>query len=244
MWTGVASRRFLFIGPPGVGKGTYASRIAAATGLAHISSGDLLRAVVASNPGQVALKGDAAGIAETLRRGEMVSDGMVTALVRDHISNVLNPGTGYILDGFPRTAKQAADTANVIAVDWAVNLRQPISVIVKKVSGRVHCPHCKHGYNLADIDEAGLKMAPLRPKVPGVCDGCGGAYDEAKLERRPDDELETVLKRLRAYEAMAAPLLAFYEQRGRLVHFDATDAKAYRVLLAKLEALPAPPRET
>ena len=210
--------RWLFIGPPGVGKGTYASRVAAQLNIPHISSGDLLRQAISSDdthPNSIQIK-------NLIDKGLFVPNETVQVLVDTQIRKwrSTNPSSaGYILDGFPRTVEQATevDNLNLIQIDHVISLRQPYSVILAKMSSRRSCGSCGMVYNFARINEAGIKMEPLVPSVAGTCDKCGST---AELLVRPDDELSVVSKRLKVYEEVTAPLEDFYLKTGKLTHFD------------------------
>lgn len=206
--------RYLFIGAPGVGKGTYASRVAEARGFLHISSGDLLRSEVA--------KGSALGteIKAKIDKGLFVPDTLVSCMIAEHLkANEAAVKRGYILDGYPRNISQAQfvfDTKSV-EIDHVINFRQPYGVILAKMSSRRSCAGCGFGYNYAKIDEGGIKMDPLVPKVEGTCDKCGSTKP---FVTRADDVYETVKQRLDLYAEVTAPLEAFYDSKGLLTHFD------------------------
>lgn len=207
----LSPKRFLFLGAPGVGKGTYASRVSAGVGIPHISSGDLLRAEVK--------KGSEIGrqVKGLIDQGKFVPDELMTEMMLQAVSK--QGDQGYLLDGFPRTLKQAehVDAAGVLKIDHVINLRQPFEVITEKLSQRRSCADCGKGYNFCDIDMAGIRMTPLAPKVEGVCDDCGST--KAFL-CRADDEKEVVERRLALYQELAGPLESFYQKQGKLVHFD------------------------
>lgn len=207
--------RLLFVGAPGVGKGTYSSRAAAALHCSAISSGDLLRREVAN--------GTATGlqVKSLIEKGVFVPDDLITEMMKAHIRALAmdktNPN-GYILDGYPRNVAQATAlwSSGAIPIDHVVHLTQPRNVIIKKLSSRRSCANCGFVYNLASIDEGGIKMEPLAPKVEGVCDKCGST---SPLLTRQDDQLEVVMKRQNDYEAVATPMLDFYAAKGILHEF-------------------------
>ena len=93
-------------------------------------------------------------------------------------------------------------------------------VLYKTTVMRRSCANCKRGYNLADINEAGIVMPPLAPRIPGKCDGCGGL-----LVQRADDREDVVRDRLRVYDHVTKPLLAYYGGQGKLVSFDVKKGK-------------------
>lgn len=209
--------RLLFIGAPGVGKGTYASRVADATGLVHVSSGDLLRAEVARG----AESPIGAQIKEKIDNGLFVPDALISEMISKHIQHATSKSSskGFILDGYPRNLAQAkfVQESGVIKIDRVYNLRQPHHVILAKMSSRRSCADCGFGYNYANINEGGIKMDPLVPKVDGVCDKCGSTKP---FVTRPDDAYETVKRRLEIYKDVTTPLEAYYSSLGILHHFD------------------------
>lgn len=195
----------ILLGPPGAGKGTQARMLERAFGLVQLSTGDLLRAAVAS--------GTEAGRAaqEVMEAGGLVPDDIVTAILRDRL-DVGDTGAGVILDGFPRTEAQARALDTLLsgrgqAVTAAISLDVDDAAMVARISGRFTCADCGEGYH----DEF------KQPATAGVCDTCGGTA----FRRRADDTAETVRERLRAYHAQTAPLIAYYEGRGVLQRIDA-----------------------
>jgi len=183
----------VLLGPPGVGKGTQAVRLAEEVGGAHVSTGDLLRAA--------RREGTELGrrAQSYMDSGELVPDALILDLVREHLSG-LPPDEYVILDGFPRTTAQATGLEEVLAglgrgVDVVILFEAPEEVLVQRLSGRRSCPRCGAVYN--------TYFSP--PAVEGVCDRCGGT-----LVHRSDDEPDTVRRRLQVYEEQTAPLIAYY----------------------------------
>lgn len=203
--------RLLFAGAPGVGKGTYSSRAAVALQCKAVSSGDLLRKEVAEGT-PTGLK-----VKQLIESGVFVPDELITTMVVQHLRSNTS-SQGYILDGYPRNVAQAEALwkSQDIVIDHVINLTQPTNVIIAKISSRRSCPDCGFVYNLAKIDEGGIQMDPLLPKVEGVCDKCGST--KALLTRK-DDELAVVKARLGDYENVSRPMLAFYRERGILHDF-------------------------
>ena len=184
----------VLLGPPGVGKGTQAGRLAGAIGGAHISTGDLLRA--ARRDG-TELGKRAQGYMDA---GELVPDGLILDLVRDHVRGVA-PEASILFDGFPRTAAQANGLDTVLSdvgrqVDRVVLLEASHETLVKRLSGRRSCSECGAVFNVYFNDS----------ETDGICDRCGGP-----LIYRIDDEPDTVVRRLKVYEEQTAPLVAHYE---------------------------------
>jgi len=195
----------ILLGPPGAGKGTQARMLEERFGLVQLSTGDLLRAAVAA--------GTPAGLAAkaVMESGGLVSDEIVLEILKDRMAQ---PDTrqGVILDGFPRTAVQAAALDALLAeagqqVTAAVSLEVDDDAMVDRVSGRFTCAGCGEGYH----DQF------KQPAKAGTCDKCGAT----EFKRRADDNAETVSERLRAYHAETAPLIAHYAGHGVLERIDA-----------------------
>jgi adenylate kinase len=193
--------RLVFIGPPGVGKGTYAAAVSQRFGIPHISTGDMIREEIK--------RGSELGrkLKEYVERGLLVPDEIVTEMVRERLSRE-DCKRGFILDGYPRTLKQAEELDRITAIDLVLNFVAPDEVIIDRISGRRICRVCGAIYH--------VKYMP--PKVPGVCDRCGGP-----LYQREDDKPEVVARRLEVYRQQFAPIIEYYRRRGILVDVDASE---------------------
>jgi adenylate kinase len=196
----------VLLGPPGVGKGTQAVRLAEDRGAAHVSTGDLLRA--ARREG-TELGTEAQGYMD---RGELVPDDLMLDLVREHLAG-LGDDTDILMDGFPRTEEQATGLDRVLedlgrTVDLVVLFEAPDEVLVKRLSGRRSCP----------VDGSVYNVYYNPPEREGVCDRCG-----AELVHRKDDSAETVTRRLQVYQDETAPLIAFYERHDAALERIAAD---------------------
>lgn len=194
----------IFLGPPGVGKGTYASKISPQLGIAHISTGDLLRAEVNGNT-ELGRKAKA-----FMDKGQLVPDELVIEMLLKRIKEK-DCKNGFILDGFPRTIPQAESLGAKVKMDVVINLMLKDEFLIEKISARRQCRNCGEIYNLADINKDGIRMPPILPKKPGVCDRCGGM-----LYQRDDDKAETVKQRLDIYKKQTAPLIEYYRGKGIL----------------------------
>jgi adenylate kinase len=199
--------QLVFLGPPGVGKGTQADKVAAEYGIRKISTGDLLREAVRN---QTALGLEAKGYMD---QGKLVPDSVVIGLVRAKLAEQ-DYAKGFILDGFPRTVPQAEELGTVLneqslRLDRVINFKVSREDIVKRLSGRRSCPKCQATYH--------VDFAPSRKG--SLCDRCGEA-----LIQRSDDQREAVETRLRVYEEQTAPLISFYEKKNMLSHIDAAGA--------------------
>jgi adenylate kinase family enzyme len=170
----------LAMGAPGVGKGSFGKKISPHFNIPIISTGDIVRDQIArETPLGLEIK-------DRTAQGLLVDDELVTELVRARFTeDEASVAKGYILDGFPRTRRQAelfAEFPEHFKVDLVLNIVLPQEVLVEKACARRACEDCGEGYNLADISLGDIQMDPLLPKVEGVCDKCGG-----KLMQRADD---------------------------------------------------------
>lgn len=194
----------ILLGPPGAGKGTQAQRLVDHHGMRQLSTGDMLRAAVkAQTP--VGLQAKA-----VMERGELVSDEIVSALINAELA-ALDPSTGVIFDGYPRTVAQAESLDAILAshgrsLDYVIELDVDEDALVERITGRFSCATCGKGYH--DRFE--------QPVEPNTCDKCGG-HD---FKRRPDDNEETVRTRMAEYRAKTAPILPVYEARGIVRRID------------------------
>lgn len=193
---------FIFLGPPGAGKGTLAKEAAKAYNIPHISTGDIFRENI-KNQTELGKKVDA-----IIKSGGLVSDDVTCELVKDRLSK---PDTknGYILDGFPRTIPQAEALEKFAKIDAAVNFDIADEGVIDRLGGRICCKDCGQMYH--------VKTMP--PKVEGKCDKCGG-----ELYTRDDDKSESIKNRLEVYRKSTAPLIDFYKGKGLLVDVDARPA--------------------
>ncbi|MCB9893777.1 MAG: adenylate kinase [Planctomycetes bacterium] len=214
----------VFLGPPGVGKGTQAAKLAADLHLPHISTGDLFRDHLKR---KTELGRKAEGY---MNEGKLVPDDLVVDLVMDRIGSA-DCAKGFILDGFPRTVPQ--DTALEKKLDLrgdkvvaAMYFDAPREVIVERISGRRTCKAC------GAMSHA--KFAPT--KQEGVCDTCGG-----ETYQRADDDASKVTERLKEYDNKTGPLVPHYREKGILHEFDARGGvdEIFEQLKAEIEGLKA-----
>jgi len=183
----------VIFGPPGSGKGTYASRLMKRLGIPHISTGDLVREEIRN---QTAL---GKTVEKYSSSGTLVPDEVITEMLKKRIGPELS--RGFILEGYPRTVSQAKELNKITKIDAVVNLNVPDSVIVDRLSARLQCKACGAIYN----------ERTLKPKVAGKCDKCGG-----ELFRRVDDQPEVIRERLRVYREASEPVVDFYRARSLL----------------------------
>lgn len=190
----------ILLGPPGSGKGTQAEFLVQRLGLAHLASGDLLRRAVEAGT-ELGKKAES-----YMKQGVLVPDEVVIGLILE----ALQGQNGVILDGFPRTLEQAKALEAALsrrgqAIDRVIYIKVPEDELVRRLSGRWTCRQCQAPYN--------LETSPPRQK--GKCDRCGG-----ELYQRPDDQPETVRKRLEVYLSQTAPLIDHYRRSRRLDEVD------------------------
>jgi adenylate kinase len=201
------SMRVVFLGAPGVGKGTQADRIATQYQVAKISTGDLLREAVRS---RTTLGLEAKSYMD---QGNLVPDAVVVGLVREKLA-APSCANGFVLDGFPRTVPQAEALGTVLAskgitLDRVVNFQVSREDVVRRLSGRRSCPKCQATFH--------VDFAP--PKMDGVCDRCG-----ERLVQRSDDRRDAIEMRLKVYDEQTAPLVCYYDDRRLLFPIDASGA--------------------
>ena len=193
----------VLLGPPGAGKGTQAEKISEVYHLTHVSTGDLFRANIRENT-ELGKKAK-----EYTDQGLLVPDSVTIAMVEDRLKNE-DCKNGALLDGFPRTIKQAEALDKMLekSFDSKVTVVPCIDVkkedLVSRISGR---RMCKNGHVFHVVTKP--------PKTEGICDVCG-----EPLYQRADDDEETVHTRLTAYEESTAPLIGYYEQKGVLRRID------------------------
>ena len=182
----------IFLGPPGAGKGTQAQVVCTKLGIPQISTGDMLRQAIAAQT-ETGLK------AKTfMDAGELVPDAVVIQIVRERVA-LPDCQHGFLLDGFPRTVEQAEALETIAAIDAVINIAVEDEALVKRLSGRRVCPTCGAPYHVDRL--AGETRCEK---------------DQTRLVQRDDDMPEAVLNRLLVYHRKTAPLIAYYEQRGKL----------------------------
>ncbi len=182
----------IFLGPPGAGKGTLAQLLMKEKGIPQISTGDMLR--------QAMKAGTEMGLSAKryIDAGELVPDEVVIGIVKDRLQAEDCKG-GYILDGFPRTVKQAEALGQFARIDVALNIALDDEVIIRRLGGRRVCLKCGGTYHTSTLNGR------------EDCPACG-----EKLVQRKDDAPETVKNRLSVYAAQTAPLIDYYQNLGLL----------------------------
>ena len=194
----------ILIGPPGAGKGTQARILEEKYGMIQLSTGDMLRAAI-KNKEPLGLE------AKTLMdAGKLVPDDLIVRMIE---SRIIQPdcAKGFILDGFPRTVPQAEALDQMLAAESknlgaVIELKVDEVALVERVSGRFTCAKCGEGYHDT--------FKPL--KKEGSCESCGSP----EFARRADDNAETMITRLKAFNEQTAPILPYYKAKGLLKTVD------------------------
>ncbi len=203
----------IFLGPPGAGKGTHAQLLMRDLGIPQISTGDMLR--------QAMKDGTPLGLSAKayVEKGELVPDEVVIGIVKERLQ-APDCQKGYILDGFPRTVKQAEALAQFAKIDVVLNLALSDEIIINRLSGRRVCLKCGATYHISALNGR------------EDCEKCGD-----KLVQRKDDSAETIQNRLNVYAAQTAPLIDYYQEKGllRTVKCESTVEENYRAVRRALE---------
>lgn len=188
--------KIVFLGPPGVGKGTQAERICERFGLAHISTGDILRANIKNGT-------ELGKLAKSyIDKGELVPDSVIIDIVKDRLAQP-DCEVGCLLDGFPRTVAQAEALDAFTKIDAVIDMAAPVDLLIARITGRRVCRSCGATYHTS-------RLLP-----DAVCDKCGG-----ELYQRADDKPETIENRLNVYTAQTKPLIDYYAAKGLLKSVD------------------------
>lgn len=210
----------LLMGPPGAGKGTQAAKLVDNFKIPHISTGDMFRLAVK--------EGTTLGkqAKEFMDAGGLVPDSVTIGIVKERLAKA-DCKTGFILDGFPRTLKQAEALDKTLAelqitLTRVININVPQSELVSRVTGRRICKSCGRAFHVE-----------FNPSTKGqLCDVCDG-----ELYQRADDSEATVVNRLSVYDAQTQPLIAYYEQQGLYTEIDGRQHmdKVYEAVVKSLK---------
>lgn len=198
----------ILLGPPGAGKGTQAKLISGKYSIPHISTGDIFRKNI-SNKTPLGMEAKS-----YMDKGQLVPDELTIEIVKDRLSEE-DCKNGFLLDGFPRTVKQAEALDEFLRnknskTDVALLIDVPQELILERMTGRRVCEECGASYHIKFVT----------PKTEGVCDICG-----SKLVQRKDDTKETVLERLEVYSNQTQPLIEYYKNKDVLFSLDGTKEK-------------------
>lgn len=209
MSDGRRSLNLIVMGPPGAGKGTQGERLARIRGIPRVSTGDMLREAVQADT-EIGRS-----VKVTMERGELVSDDVITGIVRERLSRP-DACHGFVLDGFPRTVAQAVSLdslmdgrGSLIVVDILV----PEAELVRRLASRMICATCganAESREVAESADAGAShgSGASGGALPRRCRRCGGV-----LVQRADDNVGVVLERLKVYHRQTAPLVEYYRHR-------------------------------
>jgi adenylate kinase len=181
----------IIFGPPGSGKGTYASRLQAQLGVDVVAMGDIFREIMKEDT-QLGNK-----VKQYVEKGLLVPDNVVIEVLKQRLAKT-SKSKGFILDGFPRTIEQAKALEGIVPIDVVIQLDVPDWIIIERLSTRRICKNCGEIYNIRH----------LKPKKEGVCDKCGG-----QLYQRSDDTSEVIKERIGVYERQTQPILQYYKER-------------------------------
>ncbi len=181
----------IIFGPPGSGKGTYASRLQSRLGVAVIAMGDVFREMLKDDT-QLGRK-----VKGYVENGLLVPDDIVIDVLKQHLVEVPKD-RGFILDGYPRTTDQAEVLEGIVEIDVILLQMVPDWIIIERLSSRRICGICGAVYNIRY----------LKPKVDGVCDMCGGP-----LYQRSDDKSEVIKRRIQVYQEQTSPILQYYREK-------------------------------
>jgi adenylate kinase len=192
--------QFVFLGPPGSGKGTQSSLIIEKYRLPHISTGDMFRKAIAENS-PLGIEAD-----KYISKGELVPDDITISLLIQRLTGA-DCQNGFLLDGFPRTIAQAKALHELgikigKPIQLVLNLVIDEELLLNRVEGRRVCRSCNTSFNLTSKP----------PIIPDVCDKCGG-----ELYQRSDDNPESIKTRLHQHRTKTAPLLDYYRGIGTTV---------------------------
>lgn len=196
--------KLILLGAPGAGKGTQAKRLEEAYGIVQLSTGDMLRAEVAS--------GSDIGkeLKAVMEAGNLVTDDLIISMIASRVEQD-DCKKGYILDGFPRTTAQAEALDKMLEdkgqkLDEVIEMVVDEDALVERITGRYTCADCGQGYH----------DSFQKPAKEGVCDKCGSG----EFSRRADDNEETVRSRLVSYREQTAPIAEHYKAKGMLKTVD------------------------
>ncbi|MCL1996062.1 MAG: adenylate kinase [Defluviitaleaceae bacterium] len=187
--------KLVIMGTIGSGKGTQAKAISKKFGIAHISTGDVMRSHI-KNQTPLGIK-----LQDIMAKGDLVDDETTAELLKDRMSQE-DAKNGFILDGYPRSLAQADTLKNITSLDKAIYLNVDNDTVIERLSGRLTCTNCGNMFH--------IKNNP--PKRPDLCDGCNNI-----LIQREDDREEAIQKRLEIFTTQTLPVIDIYRNQGILL---------------------------
>ncbi|MBE0519833.1 adenylate kinase [Candidatus Bathyarchaeota archaeon] len=193
--------KIIFLGPPGAGKGTYASRLTPILKLPHISSGNMVRDEIKAQTQLGNL------MKKYSDKGKLGPDEIMIKILAKRLRKP-DCKKGCILDGFPRTIKQAKALEKISKIDLVININVPDQIIITRLSNRLTCKKCGTIYN----------KLTLKPKKDNICDKCGG-----ELYQREDDKPKVIQERLNVYRKKTEPLIEHYKKKNLLKDVSCND---------------------
>lgn len=202
----------ILLGSPGVGKGTYASKLSKEFALAWVSTGDIFRDNM-KNKTELGLKAD-----EYIKNGELVPDEITIEMTKKELEKCPD---GFLLDGFPRTMEQVKSLES-LKIDKVLDFVASDETIIQRLSGRRICKSCGAIFHITNIP----------PKKQGICDKCSG-----ELYQREDDKEEAVKVRLNNYKKQSKPLIDYYKEKGLLVGVDANSPNPEGIINSAIKVL-------
>ena len=209
----------VLLGPPGARKGTLANLLKKSLGVAHVSSGDILREEMKNNTPL------GKEVKQFIDNGKLVSDEVVTKLIENKFTHDQNIRRGYMLDGYPRTRQQAQDLDKILnkvesPLNYALYMETTLPVIIQRLGGRRVCRKCGALFH--------IKNRPSQKA--GMCDQCGG-----ELYQRADDNEETIKTRMDVYLQSTMPIVQYYKDQGKLLTLngDLESEEVKEILLKK-----------
>jgi adenylate kinase len=211
--------RLVLLGKQGAGKGTQAERLGRHFDVEHVSTGELFR--------DAAKAGTAFGLEAQryMDTGELVPDDIVIGVVEERFGEGGPPERGFVLDGFPRTLRQAVELDRVLAshsLDVVIVLEVSTEIVLDRIAGRRVCENCGRTYHVN-----------MPPEKPWICDACGG-----RVVQRDDDTEAAILRRFEIYDEETVPLIGFYRKKRKLVTVDGVGDgdEVFERLLAVVDA--------